>query len=106
MKKLIEKLGCTVIGLNIEPTGLFAHTPEPVPENLTQLCAAVLEHKADFGVAVDPDVDRFVLIDETGKPLGEEYTLALAIKFYLQTTGKVFVHYFSFIFPLHEIISM
>ena len=88
MKSLLETLGCKVIGLNLEPTGVFAHTPEPVPENLGQLCSAVVEHSADFGIAVDPDVDRCVLIDETGKPLGEEYTLALAVKFYLSATEK------------------
>lgn len=89
MKSLLETLGCNVIGLNLETTGVFAHTPEPIPENLGQLCEAVKEHKADFGVAVDPDVDRCVLIDETGNPLGEEYTLALAVKYYLSTSGKV-----------------
>jgi len=89
MEKLLQALGCQVIGLNLEPHGDFAHTPEPVPENLGQLCEAVKEHQADFGVAVDPDVDRFVLIDETGQPLGEEYTLALAVQFYLSATKKV-----------------
>lgn len=70
MTMLLKHLGCEVIGLNIEPTGLFAHKPEPVPDNLSQLCDAVREHKADMGIAVDPDVDRCVLIDENGKPLG------------------------------------
>jgi phosphomannomutase len=88
MKKLLEHMGCQVIGLNLEPTGLFAHKPEPVPDNLKQLCEAVKEHKADMGIAVDPDVDRCVLIDETGAPLGEEYTLVFAVEFILGTVGK------------------
>lgn len=87
MKALLEVLGCTVVALNPEPTGRFSHPPEPVPENLSQLCAAVLEHKADLGIAVDPDVDRCVLIDEAGKPVGEEYTLALAVQFWAGTCG-------------------
>lgn len=88
MKQLLETLGCEVIGLNLEPHGDFAHTPEPIPENLSDLCSKVVEHKADFGVAVDPDVDRCVLIDETGKAVGEEYTLAFAVKYYLSKTDK------------------
>jgi len=86
-----KKCGCHVIGMNIEPTGIFAHKPEPIPENLSDLCNRVLMEKADFGIAVDPDVDRCVLIDSNGKPLGEEYTLALAIKFYLQYVQKTSV---------------
>jgi len=74
--------------LNLDPTGLFAHKPEPVPDNLSQLCSAVTEHKADMGIAVDPDVDRCVLIDENGKPLGEEYTLVFAVEFMLGVVGK------------------
>jgi phosphomannomutase len=72
MQTLLEQLGCQVVPLNIEPTGIFAHTPEPVPENLGDLCTLVRTSNADFGIAVDPDVDRCVLIDESGKPLGEE----------------------------------
>ena len=84
MKSLLEQLGCEVVGLNLEATGIFAHTPEPVPENLGDLCAFVVEQKADFGIAVDPDVDRCVLVNEHGEPLGEEYTLGIAVKFMLQ----------------------
>ncbi len=76
MKKLLETLGVKeVIGLNLETTGKFAHKPEPIPEHLGQLCASVIAHNADLGIAVDPDVDRCVLIDETGTPLGEEVLL-------------------------------
>eukprot|EP01132_Coremiostelium_polycephalum_P007870 gene7870-9687_t len=88
MQSLLTQLGCEVIGLNLEPTGLFAHTPEPVPSNLGQLCEAVKQNKADFGVATDPDVDRCVLIDEHGLPLGEEYTLAFAVELLLGDVGR------------------
>jgi len=88
MKDLLERFGCEVIGLNLETTGEFAHTPEPVPENLGQLCDAVRSHKADFGVAVDPDVDRCVFIDENGLPVGEEYTLAMAVEYWLGSCGN------------------
>lgn len=81
--KLLEDLGCEVVGLNLEPTGVFAHTPEPVPQNLGDLCQAVKDSGADLGVAVDPDVDRCALIGNDGHPMGEEYTLALAVKFIL-----------------------
>lgn len=80
MCELLQKFGCTVIELNTEPTGKFPHEPEPVPRNLGDLCKAVVENKADLGIAVDPDVDRCVLIDEQGRPLVEEYTLALAVQ--------------------------
>lgn len=81
--KLLEHLGCEIVGLNLEPTGMFAHTPEPIPQNLSDLCRAVKESRADLGIAVDPDVDRCAIIGNDGNPLGEEYTLALAVKFML-----------------------
>ncbi len=80
MPKLLEELGCEVIAINQETNGKFAHTPEPIPENLEQLSAAVKEQKADLGFAVDPDVDRCAIVDNTGTPIGEEYTLAIAAK--------------------------
>ncbi|GAB4330793.1 MAG: phosphoglucosamine mutase [Calditrichia bacterium] len=83
MPRLLEELGCEVIALNVEPTGIFAHTPEPVPQNLVDLAKAVKQHKADLGLAVDPDVDRLAIIANDGNPLGEEYTLALAVKYVL-----------------------
>ena len=61
----------------------FSHTPEPVPENLTELAKRVVAEKANVGIAVDPDVDRLVFIDENGKPFVEEYTIASAVKFVL-----------------------
>jgi phosphomannomutase len=81
--RLLNEMGCEVIPLNMDPTGLFAHPPEPVPQNLVELAVAVKKNKADFGIAVDPDVDRLALISKEGNPLGEEYTLALAVKFVL-----------------------
>lgn len=88
--KLLEKLGCETFPLNVEPTGLFAHTPEPVPENLTDLAECVKKNKADVGFAVDPDVDRMAIVSDLGIPIGEEYTLALAVRFRLsKKVGKV-----------------
>ena len=81
--RLLEKLGCEVIPLFCEVTGIFGHTPEPIPENLTALCSKVHEVNADIGIAVDPDVDRLVLINEKGEPFVEEYTIATCVKFIL-----------------------
>lgn len=82
---LLEKMGYNVVRINCDGTGVFTHQPEPVPENLEQLCQAVLTYNAVFGVAVDPDADRLVLVDHTGKPIGEEYTVTLATKSVLST---------------------
>lgn len=78
---LLEELGCTVIPMNIEPTGVFAHTPEPTAENLISLCAKVNQSGADIGFAQDPDADRLAIVDENGTYIGEEFTLALAAKY-------------------------
>ena len=75
MPRLLERMGVECVMVNCEPTGQFAHNPEPLPANLVELCEAVVANKADFGVSVDPDVDRLALICEDGKPFGEEYTL-------------------------------
>ena len=75
--KLLDLLGCDVLHLNGEPTGEFAHTPEPKEENLTDLCDAVVKFDADVGFAQDPDADRLAIVDENGRYIGEEYTLAL-----------------------------
>jgi len=91
--QLLNKLGCAIIPINDEPNGKFAHTPEPLPENLGQLKKAVKDTKADVGFAVDPDVDRCAIVDEKGRPIGEEYTLAVAVKFYLsKKLGPVVVN--------------
>lgn len=81
---LLEKLSCEVISINSEMSGDFAHNPEPLPAHLKQLSEAVLEHKADLGIAVDPDVDRLVLVCEDGSMFGEEYTLVAAADYYLK----------------------
>lgn len=81
---LLERLGCEVVPLNCDVSGVFAHTPEPIPENLTDLAARVKKEKADLGIAVDPDVDRLVLITERGEPYSEEYTIASAVEFVLR----------------------
>ncbi|MBN2830619.1 MAG: phosphoglucosamine mutase, partial [Candidatus Cloacimonetes bacterium] len=80
---LLKELDCEVIELNTEPTGHFAHTPEPLNKNLTQLEAAVKEHKADIGFATDPDVDRLALVDEKGNCIGEEFSILLSEKYIL-----------------------
>jgi phosphomannomutase len=77
---LLERLGCGIHGINLEPDGRFPRAPEPVPENLGELSRLVRETGADIGLAVDPDVDRLALVDETGRPIGEDYTLAFAVK--------------------------
>lgn len=78
MTELLEALGCEVVGINLEPHGRFSHDPEPTAENLSQLCEAVKASGAEFGFAVDPDVDRLSLVDGEGVALGEDLTLALA----------------------------
>lgn len=77
---LLERLGVTLHGIHLETDGRFPHAPEPVPENLGDLGRAVRERGADLGLAVDPDVDRLALVDETGHPIGEDYTLAFAVR--------------------------
>lgn len=77
---LLESLGCQVVGMNVEPTGHFAHMPEPTAENLSSLCQKVAAEKADIGFAQDPDADRLAIVDEKGVYIGEEFTLALAAK--------------------------
>lgn len=88
--KLLETCGCDVVRLFCDSSGIFPHTPEPIPDNLSMLCNAVLEHNADLGIAIDPDADRLVLIDENGKPIGEEYTITLATDFILGFYESIF----------------
>ena len=86
--QLLRSLGCTVIEMNCEVSGIFAHMPEPIPENLGELCARVVAEKADMGIAVDPDVDRLVLITERGEPYGEEYTITTVVKHMLEKSKR------------------
>ena len=90
MQMLLARLGCRVQVIHGKPTGCFGRGPEPVPENLGDLCAAVREAGADAGLALDPDADRLALVDETGRAVGEEYTLALSARHRLaQSAGPV-----------------
>lgn len=77
---LFDSLGCRLKLINAVPDGKFPRPPEPTPENLKDLCRAVKNFGADIGFAFDPDSDRLAIVDETGKPLGEEYTLALGLR--------------------------
>ncbi|MCQ2180956.1 MAG: phosphoglucosamine mutase [Bacteroidales bacterium] len=82
MPRLLERLGVRCITLNGEPTGRFAHNPEPLPANLKELSDTVVREGADLGISVDPDVDRLAFICEDGSPFVEEYTL-VAVADYL-----------------------
>ena len=77
---LLEALGCRVSAINLETDGRFPRAPEPLPENLGELSRLVQTTGADIGMAVDPDVDRLALVDELGVPIGEDYTLAFAVR--------------------------
>jgi len=80
MPELLTRLGCRVTGINLAADGRFPRPPEPLPEHLAALGALVRRAKADVGIAVDPDVDRLALVDERGRPIGEDYTLAFAVR--------------------------
>ncbi|NLO07931.1 MAG: phosphoglucosamine mutase [candidate division WS1 bacterium] len=75
---LLQKMGCEVIAINDVPNGRFPREPEPLPENLGQLCDAVREHGADIGFAQDADGDRLAIVSAEGEAIGEEFTLAFA----------------------------
>lgn len=93
LPELLHRIGCEIIPINCEPSGRFPRDPEPVPENLTELCDVVKKEGADLGLAVDPDSDRLALVSEKGEPLGEERTLALAVKFILtKKSGPVAIN--------------
>ena len=93
MPQLLEKLGCEVIAINCEKSGIFPRLPEPIPQNLVETMKAVKENKVDVGIIVDPDVDRLVLLTEKGEPFSEENTIAQAVRFVLsKTKGSVVVN--------------
>lgn len=77
---LLHQFGCQIVQLHCEPSGLFPRNPEPLPENLSEICERVKVENADLGIVVDPDSDRLALISEKGEPIGEEKTLAIAVK--------------------------
>ena len=80
---LLERLGVDVIKIHCDPNGNFPHNPEPLKEHLADLSKKVLETNADFGIAVDPDVDRLAFMDEKGILFGEEYTLVACADYVL-----------------------
>ena len=81
--KLLDKLQLTSVKIHCTPNGMFPHNPEPLKEHLGDLCQAVIDQKADLGIAVDPDVDRLVFVDEKGVLFGEEYTLVACADYLL-----------------------
>lgn len=90
---LLQDLGCDVIQYECEPTGRFAHEPEPVPAHLVDVSPWVKRHECDIGFVLDPDSDRLALIDERGECVSEECTLALAAKWRLrQQPGAMVVN--------------
>src|SRR5690606_30839520 len=80
---LLGKLGCETVHLNNTPNGRFPHEPEPTEKNLTEVADEVRRQRAHVGFAQDPDADRLAIIDETGRYIGEEYSLALCAKYML-----------------------
>jgi phosphomannomutase len=92
-RSLLGALGCAVTPLGCDANGVFAHEPEPTAENLTSVCPRVPAAAASVGFVLDPDADRLALIDETGRYIGEELTLALAVLFRLrQERGPVVIN--------------
>lgn len=81
--KLLRELGCEVVELNCEPTGEFAHNPEPLPQNLTEISEVIVRQGADLGIVVDPDVDRLAFVNEDGTMFVEEYTLVAVADYIL-----------------------
>lgn len=84
--KLLEQMGVEVVKLYCEPNGHFPHNPEPLKEHLGDICKLVVEEKADFGIVVDPDVDRLAFISNDGEMFGEEYTLVAVADYVLSKT--------------------
>ena len=89
MPRLLEKLGVKCICINSEPTGNFAHNPEPLPQNLVTLSETVVKEGADLGISVDPDVDRLAFICENGEPFVEEYTLVSVADYLLGRANRI-----------------
>lgn len=81
--ELLRRLGCRVEGIGLEPDGRFPRNPEPTPENLGELGELVRATNSPVGFAIDPDSDRLSIVDETGTPIGEDWTLALAVEYVL-----------------------
>lgn len=93
LPQLLKRLNVDVVEINCKGDGNFVHEPEPIPKNLTQLCNAVKKHKADLGMACDPDADRLALVDEKGQPIGEELTLTIGVMaVLLKTKGNTVIN--------------
>ncbi|MCX8159996.1 MAG: phosphoglucosamine mutase [Candidatus Saccharicenans sp.] len=93
LPQLLRELGCETLLINTDLSGQFAHQSEPVPENLGELCRRVKEFRADLGLAQDADADRLALVDERGRALGEDLTLALSVSHVLsKKPGPVVVN--------------
>jgi phosphomannomutase len=88
---LLKELGCEIVGINLEPTGIFQHPPEPIPENLKSLSKLVKNSDVDIGFAQDADADRLAIVNEKGEPIGEEYTLVLVVDFILSLKRGIVV---------------
>jgi phosphomannomutase len=103
--KLLEAFGAEVVPIHCEPNGDFPHNPEPLAHHLTDLSEAVVAHQADLGIAVDPDVDRLVFMDEKGTLFGEEYTLVACADYVLRTNPGNTVSNLSSTRALAEVTS-
>lgn len=88
MPELLDRLGCRVTAINLQTDGRFPRPPEPTPEHLGALTRLVRKAKAHVGIAVDPDVDRLAVVDEKGRAIGEDYTLAFAVRAVLGAAGR------------------
>ncbi len=89
MKRLLERMGVECVMINGTPNGDFAHNPEPLPQNLTDLSETVVREHADLGISVDPDVDRLAFICENGEPFVEEYTLVSVAEYLFAKAKKL-----------------
>ena len=87
LPNLLKDVGCDVVELNCETSGEFNRGTEPIPQNLNLLSSLVVNDKCDIGFATDPDGDRLAVVDNNGNPIGEEYTLVLALKYFLESTN-------------------
>ena len=103
MPRLLRALGCEVVELNCEPTGEFAHNPEPLPQHLTEISQVIVREKADLGIVVDPDVDRLAFVSEDGSTFVEEYTLVAVADYILSLKPGATVSNLSSSRALHDV---
>ena len=102
--RLLKALGVTTVEeINCKPDGHFAHNPEPLPENIKEICSLVRDNKYDLGIIVDPDVDRLALVCDNGEPFGEEYTLVSVADYILENTKGALVANLSSTMALKDI---